>query len=165
MFLDFSMPSSVWIRLNFCVNDFYSTGITILISGICGPKFCSSVSLQGALQALWKSLFTGLFNNSSFNVREDVDPVFSHRGCRSSWLVKMPWSVCGFSYQVCKKPINFSVYVGVFVPGTFCQFFWVTLGTRNQFPPPPRCSVSCPKLGPLAIPAEGRLVSQVLAPI
>lgn len=146
------LPSSVWVRHNFYVSGFYSTGITIQMSSICGPKFSSSVSLQGALGAFGSLMLEG-FSRNSCNAREDVDPKCSHRRGRLAWVVKMPWSVCGFPVRSTKGPINFLVYVGVFIPGvcipgTFCLLCWVTMGTRNWFPLPSRCSLSCPELGP-----------------
>lgn len=137
------MPRSAWMRHSVCMDGFYCTRITILMSGICSPNFCSSVPLQGAL---WMSSFGELFRKSSINVEENVDLDCSLRGCRSAWVVKMTWPAYGYPTGSIREPVNFAVYVGGFLPGIFCQLCWVTLETRNRFPPPPRCSVSCPEL-------------------
>lgn len=65
------------MRHSVCADGFYRTRITVLLSGICRPNFCSGVPLQGAL---WMPSFGGLFSKSSINVEENVELDCSLRG-------------------------------------------------------------------------------------
>lgn len=157
------MPSSVWIGHNFYMNGFCSPGITSLMFGICGPKFCSSISLLGALRALWKFLFGGLFNKSSFNVREDVDPNCSHRGCRSAWVMKMPWFLCGFPIRSIRNPSIFWCMRGGLYSRNLLPALLSDLRSKKPVSSTSQVFRQLPRIGSMAVPAEGRLVSQVLA--